>query len=281
MKWIDSVRGKRPFFCYIPTNAPHGPLDVRPEDEARYAGKSPNKNVAKYFGMVANIDDNVGRLLDRLAAWDLERSTLVIFMNDNGATVGAQVYNAGMHGAKGTPWLGGTRASSFWRWPGALQPGECDALTAHIDFFPTIAELAGASLTAEVKEQVAGRSLVPLLKDHDADWADRVLFTHVGRWPHGKAAESKYLRCGVRDSAWHLVCTAKNGERDWELFDTRSDYGEQIDVAASHPEVVARLEAAYDRWWDSVQPQLVNETAVGPAENPFKVLFREQIGVAK
>ena len=142
-KWIESVKGKQPFYCHIATNAPHAPLQVRPEDEARYKDKVKQANVAKFFGMVANIDDNVGRLLAKLAEWGLEKDTLVVFMNDNGGTAGVPVHNAGMRGQKGTPWLGGTRASSFWRWPGTLAPADCDRLTAHIDFFPTLSELAG------------------------------------------------------------------------------------------------------------------------------------------
>ena len=126
-KWIESVKGKKPFFCYLPTNAPHAPLHVRPEDEKRYADKVKNPNVAKFFGMIANIDDNVGRLLEKLKEWGIERDTLVIFMNDNGGTAGVNVFNAGMR-AKVTPWLGGTRASSFWCWPGTLKPGDVDRL---------------------------------------------------------------------------------------------------------------------------------------------------------
>ncbi|MBM3890595.1 MAG: arylsulfatase, partial [Verrucomicrobia bacterium] len=143
IQWIESVKAKRPFYAYIATNAPHGPLQVRPQDEARYAGKAP-ENVAKFFGMIANIDDNVGRLLAKLAEWGIERDTLIVYMNDNGGTAGCNLYNAGMRGTKGTAWLGGTRASSLWRWPGTLEPATVDKLCAHIDFFPTIAEIAGA-----------------------------------------------------------------------------------------------------------------------------------------
>src|SRR4051812_7310574 len=116
MKWIESAKGRQPFYAYIPTNAPHAPLQVRPEDEARYAGKV-DANTAKYFGMVANIDDNLGKFLDRLRALGLEQNTLVVFMNDNGGTGGVSTFNAGMRGKKGTPYLGGTRAAAFWRWP--------------------------------------------------------------------------------------------------------------------------------------------------------------------
>lgn len=283
-KWIESVKGKgKPFFCYIPTNAPHAPLDVRPEDEARYKDKVKQPNVARFFGMVANIDDNVGRLLDRLKEWGLEKDTLVIFMNDNGGTAGVPVYNAGMRGQKVTPWLGGTRAASFWRWPGTLTPAGCDRLTAHIDFFPTLAELAGAKPTGEVAKQVEGRSLVPLLQNPTAEWAERTLFTHVGRWPKGaKVDDYKYAGCGVRTKEWHLVSAGnRKGKQAWQLFDVTADPGEKTDVADRHPDVVKKLTAGYDTWWASLPPYLVNEDAVPPKENPYRELYLKQVGKSK
>ncbi len=279
LHWIESVKGKKPFFCYLATNAPHEPLQVRPEDEKRYADRVANPNTAKFFGMIANIDDNVGRLLDKLEDWGLERDTLVIFMNDNGGTAGVSVYNAGMRGQKVTPWLGGTRASSFWRWPGTLKAGDVDRLAAHIDFFPTVAEIAGAKLTDEVKGQVEGRSLVPLLRDPKAEWPDRILFTHVGRWPKGaKPADHKYAHCSVRSPRWHLVCDSKDGAKQWQLFDVKADPGEKTDVAAKHPEIVKELDGTYDKWWDSVQASFVNDDAVGPKVNPFKERYEKQFG---
>ena len=289
-KWIEATKGKQPFYAHIATNAPHGPLQVRPEDEARYADKIParaaantkqanSNDVAKFFGMIANIDDNVGKLLAKLNEWGIERDTLVIFMNDNGGTVGVQVHNAGMRGSKVTPWLGGTRASSLWRWPGTLKPGDVNKLAAHIDFFPTLADLAGAKLTDDLKAQVEGRSLVPLLADPQAAWPDRTLFTHVGRWQKGNSPETcKFSQCSVRTPRWHLVSTAKPGEKDWQLFDITSDPGEKTDLAAQQPQVVAELTKSYDAWWESVQPQLVNENVPLAPENPFKALFEKQYG---
>jgi arylsulfatase len=258
---------------------PHTPLQVRPEDEKRYADKVKNADVAKFFGMIANIDDNVGTLLAKMKEWDLERDTLIIFMNDNGGTVGVSMFNAGMRGQKVTPWLGGTRAASFWRWPGTLKPADVDRMCAHIDVLPTLADIAGAKLTDEVKAQVEGRSLLPLLKDPKADWPERVLFTHVGRWPKGtKPEEYKYRDCSVRTPRWQLVCVDKNGTKAWQLFDVKADPGEKTDVADKHPDVVKELDAAYDKWWASVQEQLVNENAVGPKVNPFKELYEKQFG---
>jgi len=281
-KWIESVKGKdAPFFCYIPTNAPHGPLQVRAEDEARYKDKVKQANVAKFFGMVANIDDNVGTLLGKLKEWGLEKDTLVIFISDNGGTAGVPIFNAGMRGQKGTPWLGGTRASSFWRWPGTLKPADCDKLTAHIDFFPTLAEIAGAKISDEVKMQVEGRSLVPLLLSPKSEWAERTLFTHLGRWPKGaKVDDYKFANCSVRSPRWHMVSAGK-GKQNWQLFDVIADPGEKTDIAAMHPEVMKKLEAEYDTWWKSLPPFLVNEDAVGPKENPFKELYWKQFGKPK
>jgi arylsulfatase len=278
-QWMESVKGKKPFFCYIPTNAPHAPLQVRPEDEKRYADKVKNANVAKFFGMIANIDDNVGKLLDQLKEWGIERDTLVIFMNDNGGTAGVSVFNAGMRGSKVTPWLGGTRASSFWRWPGTLKPADVDRLAAHIDVFPTLAEFAGLKLTDEIKAQVEGHSLVPLMRNPKADWPERILFTHVGRWPKGATvADYKYAHCSVRNPRWHLVSDARDGKKQWQLFDVKADPGEQKDVSADNAEVVKALEAAYDKWWGSVQPSMVNEDAVGPKVNPYKERYWKQFG---
>jgi arylsulfatase A-like enzyme len=278
LDWIDKTRGKQPFFCYIATNTPHEPLQVRRKDFQRYEDKVDDKDLARFFGMIANIDDNVGRLLAKLAEWDLERDTLVVFMNDNGGTVGVKLFNAGMRGRKVTPWLGGTRASSLWRWPGTLKPADCDRLAAHIDFFPTIAALAGAKLSEKAAAQVEGRSLVPMLENPTAPWGDRQLFTHVGRWPKGAPVEDhKFDHCAVRTKRWHLVCDEPNS-RTWQLFDVAADPGETTDVAKREAATVRELSAAYDTWWASLPPLLVNESAVGPAENPFKTLYREQFG---
>ena len=279
LRWVETVKGRAPFFAFITTNAPHAPFQVRPEDEARYTGTAPSLEAAKVFGMIANIDDNVGRLVTKLSEWGLERDTLVIFMNDNGAEASARVYNAGMRGTKVTPYLGGTRASSFWRWPGTLAPADCGVLAAHIDVFPTIAALAGATLSPEVASQVEGRSLAPLLQRPDALWPDRTLFTHVGRWPKGEEPGlSKFKACAVRTERWHLVSERGSTEPGWQLFDMTKDYSETKDVLAEHPEVAARLAREYDAWWTSVQPLLVNERAEGPSVNPFKKIFWEQFG---
>jgi arylsulfatase len=216
----------------------------------------------------------------RLKEWNLERDTLVIFMTDNGTDGGLLAgYNAGMRGKKGTAFLGGTRAASFWRWPGTLRPGDCTALTAHIDFFPTLVEIAGAKLSDAARAQVEGQSVVPLLKDPGAAWPERTLFTHLGRWPKGVDPNTaKFKTCSVRTPRWHLVSPDGATKPKWLLFDVQADYGEKNDVAANHPGIVGQLQTEFETWWSSVQPLLVNEDAKGPKVNPFKELYWKQFG---
>jgi arylsulfatase len=275
LRWIDGQRKQSaPFLCWLATNAPHAPLDVPAEYEAKYAGKVPEK-AAKFFGMIANIDDNVGKLMAKLAEWKLDENTIVIFMTDNGGTAGVNVYNAGMRGMKATPYLGGTHVPFFISWPGHFPHGvDVNRLAAHIDIFPTFAELTGAKIPDSVK--VDGRSLLPLIRDKNAAWDDRTLITHVGRWDKGQAAKSKYALCSVRTAQYHLVNVAK--KEAWELFDVSKDYGEKTNLAAQHPEVVRDLKGRLDRWWDEVTPLLVNEDVVSPRYNAFHVLYWKQFG---
>jgi arylsulfatase len=269
----------KPFFAYIPTNAPHSPYIAKPEDAALYEGKVDSKAVASFFGMIHNIDLNVGELLGDLKDWDIDRDTIVIFMNDNGTAAGASVFNAGMRGAKGSVFLGGTRASAFWRWPGKWEPGGRKALAAHIDIYPTLAQIAGVELPAGAVTQIEGRSLLPLLHDPGADWPDRFLFTHQGRWPKGADPNgSKFKMGAVRNTRWALVSDKGGSGPNWQLFDLTQDYGEKNDVAGEHPAVVKELAAAYDQWWSECLPLMVNEKAVGPKLNPFAVRYWKQFG---
>jgi arylsulfatase A-like enzyme len=277
LEWIAAVKDRGPFFCYLATNVPHMPLQVPPGYEQRYDRQVPG-NAGPFFDMIANLDDNVGRLMTQLRDWGLERNTLVVLMNDNGGTAGVSVWNAGMRGHKNTPWEGGTRAASFWRWPGRIKPGEVRQLAEGVDLFPTFAELAGAAIPPAVRADLDGRNLVPLLENPNAAWADRLMFTHVGRWAAGQVAGAKYSGCRVRNGRYSAVCSAPGGQKKWELFDLKNDYAETHDIASDHPELVRMFDAAYSQWWTSVQPRLVNENRTGPAINPFKALYWRQFG---
>jgi arylsulfatase len=275
-KWMDAKRkAKQPFFAYIPLNAAHGPHVVPEEYYRQYLGKpGVTEDIAKFFGMIENVDADFGALLKKLKEWGIEENTLVIYIGtDNGGTAGVNIFNAGMRGHKNTPYQGGTRSPLFVRWPAAGIPSgvECDALSSAIDIFPTLAAITGAKLSDKVKQQVDGKNLFPLFKNPKTEWPDRFLVHHIGRWAKGKAAESKYGNCAIQNSGFTLV----NNE---ELYDLRTDPGETTNVIAKYPEVVAKLRAAYDKWWSETLPLMVNENVIGPKMNPMKVLYWKQFG---
>lgn len=274
--WMNEKRAsKQPFFAYIPLNAAHAPLVVPKSCYEHYLGMpGVNQEAAKFLGMIENIDTNFGKLLAKLKDWGIEDNTLVIYLgSDNGGTVGTRIFNAGMRAGKGTPYQGGTRVPCIVRWPAGGVPAgtESKGLSAHLDLFPTLAEITGASLSVEVKNQVEGRSLVSILKNPKAEWPDRMLVHHVGRWPKGRAEEWKYTNCAIQNSRFTLVANK-------ELYDLTSDPGETRNVIDEHPEVVAELRKAYESWWSEVKPLLVNEDAVGPKINPMKELYWKQFG---
>ena len=277
LRWIDAKRtAKQPFFAYIPLNAPHGPHVVPEEYYKHYLGKpGVSEELAKFLGMVENIDTNFGKLLAKVKEWGLADNTLVIYLgSDNGGTAGRAIHTAGLKAGKGTTYQGGTRVPVFFRWPAGGVPAgaDCAARAAHLDLFPTLAELTGATLSPEVRKQVEGRSLLPLLKKPQSPWADRTLVHHVGRWPKGKAADFKHTKSGIQNSRFSLVNNA-------ELYDLKADPGETTNVIAQHPEEVAKLRAAYDQWWSDVQPLLVNENVTDiPSINPFQALYYKQFG---
>jgi len=242
--------------------------------------------------MIENIDDNFGRLMEQLAAWQALDNTLVIFMTDNGMAMpriqlGEQrivPHNAGLRGGKNSTWEGGTHVPAFWQWQGVLGEGvDILALTAHVDLYRTFCELAGAKIP-DSKLPPGGRSLLPLLEDPQAEWPDRKLFMHIGRWDDARwnkrdRAANKYHGAGVRTQRWRLVYTLHKGKVQTQLSDISADPDESNNVAAEYPEVLQELSTAFDQWWDSLPPLLVNEGLgwVEAAEHPLTIRYNQQL----
>ncbi|MDG3002873.1 arylsulfatase [Paludisphaera mucosa] len=270
--WIDAKRkADAPFFALITPNAAHTPLQC-PEDYAKRHAGQVSEDAAKFYGMIENIDDDFGRVTAALKSWGIENDTLVVFLTDNGGTIGVPIFNAGMRGQKVGPYEGGTRVPSFWRWPAAIQGGrDVPALTAHVDVFPTLVEILGVATSDEVRRQVEGRSLAPFFRDQPVAWPRRTLVTHVGRWPRGQVEAYKFKGVSIRDDRYSLVENA-------ELFDLQADPGQKTNVNAAHPDVAARLRGEYEAWWTSILPCLENEDAVGPKINPYKEWYWKQFG---
>jgi len=273
----------QPFFAYLSTNAPHGPYIVPERYEDLYKDKVDSKTVAAFLGMIVNIDENMGLLMEKLEQWNLADDTLLIFMTDNGTSRGSSVYNAGMKGSKGSVHEGGSRVPLFMCWPGQIDAGmDIDRMTRHYDLFPTLAELAGAKLPANLN--LDGRSLIPLLeypKDSWKDpWQDRYTFFHKGRWNKAGAEgkwgrgntdpdNDKYKNFAVRSERWRLIGTD-------QLYDLFKDPGETTNVIRQHPDTAAQMLNAYDNWWDEVRPFMINEDASLDTGKPFIEQFEKQ-----
>jgi arylsulfatase len=286
MGWIKERKDKdTPFFAYITTNAPHGPFIAPPSNTKHFKDLGFENKTAGFYGMIENIDENMGRLMAKMEEWKLFENTVLIFMSDNGMTGGGSgragkplgklpdgtpmmLFNAGMKGQKGSADEGGVRVPFFARWDGKF-PAARDVrnVCAHIDILPTLAEIAGAKIP---EDQVEGRSLVPFLKNLKVKRSDRYLFTHKARWKTGSEPnDHQWKNFAVRNGRFRLV-----GD---QLFDMDEDPGQKIDVAAKNPLAVKKMRDAYDKFWKEARPLMVNEKAPMSKTRPFHVWYHEQM----
>lgn len=242
---IDFIRANRdkPFFAYVPYNAPHTPHQVPDKYFDKYTARGFDAHNACIYGMVENLDDNLGRLLKVLDELKLADNTVVIFLTDNGPN--GRRFNGGMAGVKGSNMEGGCRVPCFVRWPGKVRPGTTiKQIAAHIDLLPTIAAMAGVAKPKTLP--LDGKDLTSLLLGTASDWPDRMLFE----------------KRAVRTQRWRLQVgpprrrkgakPATEMQARGQLYDMLADPGQKKDVAADHPDVVDRLSVAYAKWWTDV-----------------------------
>ena len=281
LNFIERNR-QSPFFCYIPTNAPHSPHLVDPRYSDPYLPQTPHRERANYYGMLANIDENVGGLRRRLEELGLAHNTIFIFMTDNGSAGGVEVdesqfvtsgFNAGMRGQKGSEYDGGHRVPFFLHWPdGGMDSGRDVAqLTANVDILPTLIDLCHLENPGDC--DFDGRSLAPLLRAEAREKADPSANAPersdtagqetVPHWPaRALVTDSqrltnpvKWRKCAVMTDRWRLV----NGH---ELYDIKADPQQRRDLAAAHTAVVAELRLAYEDWWQKVSRQFDEEIPI-------------------
>ena len=259
-----------PFFVYLPTNAPHGPLTIRDEFVEPYRAMGLSDETARVYAMITNIDDNVGRLLQKLDDTGLAEDTMVIFLTDNGpqGTKDGVRWNADLRGAKGSVYEGGIRVPFFVRWPKRLDPGRVvDRIGAHIDVMPTILDSCGLDVPDFMR--VDGCSLLPLLAGESVEWLDRPLFF---QWHRGDTPEP-YSSCAVRTQQYKLVDGV-------ELYDIAADPYEKLNIAADHPDLVARMRQDYEEWFDDVvgaRAAIPPRVVVGShQENPVILTVQDQ-----
>lgn len=268
----------QPFFAYIATNAPHSPYLVADKYCADYRG-NPDIPEPEFYGMITNIDENFGALGAELGRLGIADNTILVFMTDNGSSGGAvpgrnglaaRGYNAGMRGLKGSYYDGGHRVPFFIRWPdGNLQGGrDLGEMALDIDLLPTFITLCGLPPPAGVAFD--GISMAGYLTGKATRLPERAQFL---QYRQGTTPPEKWENA-VITQRWRLI-------RGTELYNIASDPGQQQDVAAKFPNVVARLRAEHEAWWAEVSPRLDDYCPISLGnshENPTRLDAMDVMG---
>ncbi len=272
----------KPWLAYISTNAPHGPLHAPEESakpylnieipEAKKGKKGNSLGLAHFYGMIANIDDNVGAMRKFLVEEGLSENTIFIFTTDNGTAGGDRIFNSKMRGKKGSQYDGGHRVPFFLHWPAGNMSTSTDIepITHAVDVLPTLIELCDVPAPQGV--EFDGTSVASLLRgqpDESVNWNERILITDSQRVKDPIMWKSS----SVMTSKWRLI----DGK---ELYDIKSDPGQKFDVALAYPAEVRRLREFYEGWWEELKPSFEQSTAIylgHPEDNPARLTCHDWI----
>ena len=258
--FIEKHRAQ-PFFCYLPFNTPHSPMQVPDRWFAKFkdadlklrADKGNEEDLGHTraaLAMCKNIDWNVGRVLAKLDELKLADDTIVVYFCDNGPN--GWRWNGGMKGRKASVDEGGVRSPLLVRWPGHIPPGTKVAnISGAIDLLPTLAELAEVKIT-ETK-RLDGQSQAIWLLGNQSEPAERLIFSH---WA-GKVS--------VRSQTYRL-------DQNGKLFDMLSDLGQQHEVTAEHPEIAERMQRAAADWRGKVLAEMARDES---DTRPLTVGYRQ------
>ncbi|TDD71014.1 arylsulfatase [Jiangella aurantiaca] len=290
----------RPFFLHVAFNAPHFPFQAPEELVARHRAPGRTEVVATIYAMLEIMDRGVGLIRQALADAGLSERTILLFSSDNGPDHGgvgersAARFNAGLAGSKQHVYDGGIRVPAIMHWPGVIAPGTSDRFVHLTDWFPTL--LAVAGVPASAGPPLDGHDVSPLLRGEAP--ADVPRF-----WQWTRYRPMRESNAAMRDGRWKLVRPALPGTLDLRpedelvdidikrhpgrypdvddtdaplhagpeppsarLFDLESDLGESRDVAADHPDVVARMQAELDRWFEDVERDRLRGGSAGTAQ---------------
>ena len=235
LKFVNE-NADRPFFLYLPFNAPHGASNLEkdslqvPAEYLRryYPDRDPNDRRTKYMGMVSAMDEAIGELLDLLDEEGLAENTLVIFHSDNGGSGPAD--NGPLRGSKSTMWEGGLRVPFLARWPARLPAGEIrdDFLTA-LEIVPTITAAVGAQNPEGVI--LDGFNMLPVLRGEASSERESMFW-------------ERRLDKACRVGRYKWI----EAEKGSGLFDLAADIGEQHDLSEKRPDLLAAMKKEFAAW---------------------------------
>jgi len=289
LKILDRYKND-PFLLYLAFYSVHTPLQGREDLIAKYKAKrkklldtqerefGPEEQVwpveqqrrvrlrqchAVYAAMVEAMDEQIGRVLDKLEQLGIAENTAVILMSDNGGlstAEGSPTSNLPLRGGKGWVYEGGIREPFLIRWPGVAKPGSvCDVPVISTDFYPTILDMAGLPL--KKNQHLDGVSLVPLLKgatgiERDALYWHYPHYSNQGGFPGG----------AIRMGDFKLVERYEDGRV--HLYDLQNDIGERQDLADKYPEKVEQMRSKLHAWYKKVDAKFLQPK--GDNQNPWR-----------
>jgi len=246
LKFIEQNKDNQ-FFCYIPYNAPHGPFQVPDQYFDKYKGLGFNDKDAAVYGMCENIDNNVGRIIQKVDELNLSDNTIISFLTDNGPN--GQRYNGGMRGIKGSIHEGGVRVPFIIQWKGKIKPKTISQIAGHIDILPTLVSLC--ELEPPVTLPLDGFDLSDLMLSYSDTLPQRLYFTK-------KSTESIIPDGAARSDRYRMVI--ENG--DTMLFDMLNDPGQKTDVSSMEKEMTNSLAIAYYKWYNDVTSEYTPDTEI-------------------
>lgn len=230
----------QPFFLNFATYTVHTPLRAPAETIEKYNGNT-------YFAMIEKLDENVGKVMDKLEELKLLNNTLVIFYSDNGGLWG----NLPLKGKKGTLNEGGIRVPMIVSCPKNIKPGSrCDMPVTTVDFFPTFLELAGGSCSNY--PSLEGQSLIPLMHEKDG-FKERAIFWH---FPHHRK-EGLSMGAAIREGDWKLIKEFETEEL--YLYNLKDDLSEEYNVGMKYPEKRDALLSKLESWQELVDAEMPQE----------------------
>lgn len=231
---------QRPFFLYLPFNAPHAASSLEPEVRGtvqappQYLDMVPEGRTQReqrrrgYLAAVTCMDDAIGQMLDLLDQHGIARNTIVIFLSDNGGGTGSD--NAPLRGGKSQMFEGGIRVPCIMRWPEQIPAGTtCDQFLTALEVFPTLAAAAGAALPAGIVYD--GFDMLPVLQGNQKS-------------PRREMFWERRSDRAARVGNWKWV----ESRRGSGLFDIAADPGEQHDLSAEQPDVSATVKSRFAAW---------------------------------
>ena len=265
LEFIEANR-QRPFFLYQTYHSVHTPIQAKKEYQDKYQRKpapvGSKHHHAAYAGMVQSLDENCGRILDRLDKLGIAENTVVFFMSDNGGVGGYRdagigdieiTNNAPLRGGKGMLYEGGVRVPMIVRWPGIVKPGStCHEPVITLDFYPTFLKIAGVQ--GDPNYVLDGESLVPLLSG--AGRLDRqAIYWHFPAYLQGTGGYDRTTPAGaIRSGDFKLLEFFEDGRL--ELYNLADDIGQKTNLAARMPEKTKELHEQLLAWRKTVKAPL-------------------------